>query len=155
MIRQYLRSTWEGSIIFRGMINTGKYAGLLLLAFIGLPQSPLRAQDLSVYAELTIAPRICILNEKNELCDEKIVLEWRSDKKTSLCLFSSIGTTATKCWQEAMEGMLELDVSVDETVTFQLRDYHNELVVLASAEFKVMRDKKKYRRSRRNPWSFF
>lgn len=152
---QFSRFTWGGSIIFRGMISTGKQVGLLLLAFIGVPQSSLRAQDLSVSAELNIAPRICILNEKNALCDEKITLEWRSDKRTSLCLFSSIGNTAEKCWQEATEGMLELDVLVDETVTFQLRDYHNELVVLASAEFKVMRDQKKYRRSRRNPWSFF
>jgi len=106
-------------------------------------------------AVVSITPRICILSEDIDECEESVQLEWKADTERSLCLYESASSTPIQCWQNQQQGNIQLPLSVSETVEFELRDYNDSLLVLAKTEFKVMHDKKKYRRSRRNPWSFF
>lgn len=113
------------------------------------------ANETPVSMEFTIAPRLCILNEKTELCQQQVSLLWKSSQPMALCLYQGQRSSPEQCWKDAISGELQLNLNVEDSVMFQLRDFEDELRVLAAAEFKVLRDKKKYRRSRRNPWSFF
>ncbi|TVZ40146.1 Protein of unknown function (DUF3019) [Alteromonadaceae bacterium 2753L.S.0a.02] len=113
------------------------------------------AQQPQHNVELNVVPRICILSEDSKECDEKVHLVWESAEIRSVCLYQGVDSIPLQCWENVSTGELNYSLSVDESVEFQLRDYHNDLIVLANTEFKVVHDKKKYRRSRRNPWSFF
>jgi len=108
-----------------------------------------------VSMDFSVKPRLCILSEDTERCEQQVSLAWKSSEPLSLCLYSSQHNMPSQCWEDAVSGELQMELDVEDTVIFQLRDYYDDLRVLAGAEFKVVRDKKKYRRSRRNPWSFF
>lgn len=105
--------------------------------------------------DLVIVPRICILSENSPDCFEQITISWSMENARSVCLFAVDKVIPVACWEGADSGDVQIELNTEESVNFELRDYENTLIVLATAEFKVVHDKKKYRRSRRNPWSFF
>ena len=105
-------------------------------------------------AEVQVSPHICLLADNNVSCADRIRISWRSDRRESFCLIAN-QPAPLKCWNNSDSGELELDIDTAETIVYELRDYETLMVVFARAEFKVVQDNKKYRRSRRNPWSFF
>lgn len=163
--------TWEGCIIFnfRGNRHRRSHWSFKLTR---AAQTPVRctllvsvasiclvvaagAENYTNSTEITLTPRICILSEETKTCEETVMIHWRTDARRSTCLYRSEEASPIECWQQESAGELELTLTAEESVEFELRDFDNDLVVLAKAEFKVLHDRKKYRRSRRNPWSFF
>jgi len=106
-------------------------------------------------ANLTVVPRICVLSETAEKCEQFIHLSWSTPHQQNVCLYNAADQSILKCWEQVQQGEIDMLITVDETVSFELRDAQDNLIVIAKTEFKVMRDQKQYRRSRRNPWSFF
>jgi len=128
---------------------------LLFLSCLSCMAVSAFSQEANISAELSVMPRICVLNEQVERCEEFVQITWKTDQQRSLCLYRAADGFILKCWQDVNTGEVDLPISVNESIAFELRDSEDELIVIARTEFKVMRDKKKYRRGRRNPWSFF
>lgn len=104
---------------------------------------------------MRVKPRICILSSDSERCEEFLHIHWKAGLHRSICLFEQAAEEPIQCWHNSSEGSAKLAVETNESMFFELRESNNTLSLLATAEFKVVHDNKKYRRSRRNPWSFF
>ncbi|MBX2858174.1 MAG: DUF3019 domain-containing protein [Cellvibrionaceae bacterium] len=106
--------------------------------------------------KLNIKPRICVLAQGEKNCEDKINIRWSTkDKhKLSACLFKGEATMPIRCWQNRRSGIYKIAIETDRSLMFTLRNSSEELL-LAQKEFEVVHDSKRYRRSRRNPWSFF
>lgn len=135
----------EGSIIFNRAYT------LVWLCFAGLA---LRAEATDLpQIEFVLKPRLCVLSEAEEACFDEVEIRWTADKGMNLCLYRDSFDAPLKCWQEAEQGSHHLSLSASRNITFQLRD--SGQAVMVSESFEVINDHKKYRRQRRNPWSFF
>ena len=103
--------------------------------------------------QFSLKPRLCVLTEGEEACYDELKVTWQAKSSRSLCLYKGGDESPLKCWSNATQGDHRFILSASENVTFQLREPNKKLVV--SEAFEVIHDRKKYRRQRRNPWSFF
>ncbi|HEY7772239.1 MAG TPA: DUF3019 domain-containing protein [Marinagarivorans sp.] len=104
--------------------------------------------------ELTIKPKVCVLNNDNETCLDELNINWRSDNTRSLCLYQKRQPTPLACWENTNKGSHTMALNTNTSLNFLLREsQHDEL--LASETFEVIHDHKQYRRARRNAWAFF
>lgn len=135
-----------GCIIFK--LRDFKF-GLLICA---LNSGSVIAADIP-QLQFSVKPNLCVLSEDEEACYDELEVRWSAEQQLSLCLYQSDRELPLKCWTEATEGEHRFLLSATHDVTFQLRESNKNLLV--SEAFEVVQDKKKYRRQRRNPWSFF
>jgi hypothetical protein len=109
--------------------------------------------------QFSLRPRMCVLSAKESRCDDQITATWQSSETKDICLYRQGGVKAIACWVGKKEGQHTFVLSTDEAVSFQLRRQEKLTskrdTVLASETFLVTQSQKKYRRARRNPWSFF
>ncbi len=103
--------------------------------------------------QFSLKPRLCVLTENEEACYDELEVSWSADETMNLCLYQGEREQALKCWKGVASGTHRFLLSASSDVTFQLRELDKDLVVTEA--FHVIHDQKKYRRSRRNPWSFF
>ncbi len=94
-----------------------------------------------------------MLTEDEDACYDELEVRWSAPEKMSLCLFQTDLDQPLRCWSDASGGEHKFIVSATRDVTFQLRERNQNTLV--SEAFEVIHDQKKYRRQRRNPWSFF
>jgi hypothetical protein len=102
----------------------------------------------------SIKPRLCVLNTTEESCRDELEITWRAAEKISLCLHQVDKTDPLRCWQNEKEGVYRFEIVASETTEFQLRDINSD-ISMGAQQFEVVYNDKKYRRARRNPWSFF
>ena|GEM_PF-979234 len=152
-----LNSVCHSGLGYSALLNDSRSAaGVLFLWLVSGLTSVFAAEESArLSSELHLAPRICVLAEQMAECRETVRFTWKTDKLRSVCLYRLSDNEMIKCWQQVSEGELEIGIEAGESIIFELRDLDTDLLVLAQTEFKVMRDVKKYRRGRRNPWSFF
>jgi hypothetical protein len=141
-----------GCIIFNGkrltIINAITYCFFLTkIAY---------AKDISAPIQLTLKPNICVLSGAESQCEEILVAEWKAqnDQHYSLCLFQRNSSAPIECWKNANFGAVQFTQTIAATTIFELRDSNNR-ILLGQQAFQVINAHKKFRRSRRNPWSFF
>ena len=117
---------------------------------------PSNAKDEAAQIQLEMKPTICVLSETESRCEGVFSAEWTAEnnRSYSLCLFQSTSKTPIECWQNVSYGKTEFTRSIVTTTIFELRDMNNQML-LGQEIFQVINTKKKYQRSRRNPWSFF
>lgn len=163
----------EGSTIFDGGVlkrvratqpTPGRFLTALLFT-AGLPGSPLLASDLhpaesSASAsslpliQFSIKPRLCVLNAGEEVCRDELEVRWQAAQKRSLCLYQQDKTQPLRCWQNATRGEYQFELTASASTDFELRETETG-TALSDQRFQVVYNDKKYRRARRNPWSFF
>lgn len=112
------------------------------------------AEDKLPAIEFSIKPRLCVLSEGEEFCEDELEISWMSDKPRSLCLYQSDKTLPLRCWEDERKGKHRFALSIASNVEFNLREIDKNFL-LVSQEFEVVQDNTQYRRKRRNPWSFF
>lgn len=138
-------------------------AGLFLAA--QLPGSYAFANDLSTAGsgtssavlpliQFSIKPRLCVLNAGEEVCRDELEVKWQSAQMRSLCLYQIDKTKPLHCWQDATQGDYQFELMTSVTTDFQLREKDSDKM-LSDQRFQVVYNEKKYRKARRNPWSFF
>lgn len=103
--------------------------------------------------EFSMKPRLCVLTGDEEACYDELQIRWRAQQKMNLCLYRSDFEKPLHCWLGQMEGEHRFVLTTSENVTFSLKESERGLEV--SEAFEVIHDSKRYRRPRRNPWSFF
>ena len=105
--------------------------------------------------QLTMKPNICVLSETESHCEDILVAEWKAedDQHYSPCLFQENNLTPIECWKDVNFGIVKFTKTISSTTLFELRDSNNK--TLDQQIFQVINARKKFQRSRRNPWSFF
>lgn len=104
--------------------------------------------------QFSIKPRLCVLSEGEELCHDELEIRWTSENRRSLCLYRTDKSSPLNCWNRAFSGEHHVEISASRNVNFQLKEIENQNLVVTEA-FEVVQDNTKYRRRRRNAWSFF
>jgi hypothetical protein len=104
--------------------------------------------------QFSIKPNLCVLSAGEEVCRDQLAIKWSSAIMRSLCLYQAELQQPLRCWQHATQGEHQFELNANATTTFQLRDTESQQP-LSDQTFQVVYNDKKYRRQRRNPWSFF
>lgn len=104
--------------------------------------------------QFSIKPRLCVLNAGEEVCRDELEVKWLSAQARSLCLYQTDKTEPLRCWQDATQGEYQFELTASVSTDFQLRALDSG-TSLSDQRFQVVYNEKKYRKARRNPWSFF
>jgi hypothetical protein len=104
--------------------------------------------------QFSIKPRLCVLNAGEEVCRDELEVKWLSAQARSLCLYQSDKAEPLRCWQNATNGEYQFELTASVSTDFQLRELDSD-TTLSDQRFQVVYNEKKYRKARRNPWSFF
>lgn len=104
--------------------------------------------------QFSIKPRLCVLNAGEEVCRDELEVKWQSAQTRSLCLYQTDKTEPLRCWQDTTHGDYQFELMASTTTDFQLRETDSDKT-LSDQRFQVVHHDKKYRKARRNPWSFF
>ncbi|PCK03416.1 MAG: peptidoglycan-binding LysM [Alteromonadaceae bacterium] len=102
----------------------------------------------------SVKPRLCVLSERERHCSDKLELKWQAPTRQSLCLHRSDQASAIKCWTRKFSGIHEVEISTADDIEFQLVAVTDQ-APLVTQTFEVVKSDVKYRRRRRNAWSFF
>ncbi|WP_020210448.1 DUF3019 domain-containing protein [Gilvimarinus chinensis] len=112
--------------------------------------------DEAAAVQLEIRPSLCILERGEQVCDDEVQISWSAEQSYSACLYASGSQKPIRCWEHSRNGNYTSMLAAQDDIYFQLIDTAEaQRKVLASAAFEVVADAQKYRRRRRNPWSFF
>lgn len=142
-----------GCTIFRKVSRVELQWVAALLAACGSVM-PALASDSVPFIEFTIKPRLCVLSEGEEMCQDELEIAWTSETPRSLCLFRSDQEVPIRCWEDQHAGAHRFAIEVANDVDFHLREADDDMLLVSQA-FEVVHDNTQYRRRRRNPWSFF
>jgi hypothetical protein len=104
--------------------------------------------------QFSIKPRLCVLNAGEEVCRDELEVKWLAAQKRSLCLYQTDKTEPLRCWENATRGEYQFELTASVSTDFQLRELDSD-TALSDQRFQVVYNEKKYRKARRNPWSFF
>lgn len=133
---------------------------LLLLALL-LPGAYARAETSAAQSssslpliQFSIKPRLCVLNAGEEVCHDELQVKWESPVVRSLCLFQTDKSEPLRCWEQETRGEYQFELTASVSTDFQLREQQSDKP-LSDQRFQVVYNDKKYRKARRNPWSFF
>lgn len=102
----------------------------------------------------SIKPRICVLADGEQACEDLLEIHWSSPEARSLCLYQDGQPLPLECWTKAHSGRFEFQLTASSSTNFHLRTQDSEQT-LGREVFEVVHQQKQYRKQRRNPWSFF
>lgn len=153
-----------GCTIFDGNLLSARaltsFAAFLFLA-AWLPGSYALANDLPNTSssalpliQFSIKPRLCVLNAGEEVCRDELEVKWLAAQARSLCLYQTDKPEPLRCWENAIQGEYQFELTASVSTDFQLRELDSD-TSLSDQRFQVVYNEKKYRKARRNPWSFF
>ncbi|MDO6747235.1 DUF3019 domain-containing protein [Gilvimarinus sp. 1_MG-2023] len=104
--------------------------------------------------QLTVRPSLCILERGQTHCRNNVEVHWQAARQYSVCLFAQGQAEPLDCWEKSRHGAYSSQLHTEDDINFQLIKVADRQV-LASHAFEVVADAQRYRRRRRNPWSFF
>ncbi len=104
--------------------------------------------------QFSIKPRLCVLAAGEEVCHDELTVKWSAAEARSLCLYQSDKVQPLRCWENATQGEYQFELTASVSTDFQLRENATQKP-LSDQRFRVVYNDKKYRKERRNPWSFF
>ncbi len=121
---------------------------LMLLAF------PSRASETDAAEwRLSVRPSICVSYDSGQPCTMAMEVRWEADAQADVCLRDALDEPPLHCWENALQGSVEVSYSNTEDVLYQLVEQATD-TVLAEAEIKVInRDLRSSRTRRRHVWS--
>ena len=129
------------------------YGCLLVFAILLAPTAGIRAEQNKEKPGLYIHPKNCV-TQGNEPCRLPLEIFWRLPDPFDVCLFIATQENNLACWQDAVTGSRLFDMTLDRTTLFELRRQKTDHVIYDKT-FTVYRKVKRFRKKRRNPWSFY
>lgn len=103
---------------------------------------------------LLIKPKSCVIEEKNENCEATVKVQWRLKSNRNVCLYIDSQNRALACWKNKLFVSEYFTIDISSHVNFQLRDKITNQIIY-STPFSLYLKLAKYRKKRRNPWSFY
>jgi hypothetical protein len=129
-------------------------AGILPGSYVHADDSASNQSSSLPLIQFSIKPRLCVLNAGEEVCRDELEVKWQSAQARSLCLYQSDKADPLRCWRDATAGEYQFELTASVSTDFQLRELDTN-TSLSDQRFQVVYNEKKYRKARRNPWSFF
>lgn len=158
MIIRSTRSSWGVCTISDGIRRDAKglrlYVNLVFLAALSLGSYACASDSSNSAIQFSIKPQLCVLNEGEEICRDQLLVSWQSAVALSPCLYRLDQEQSLHCWEQTTAGEYEFKFTTRHTTDFELRAQQSKQLI-SSQRFQVLFSEKKYRRVRRNPWSFF
>lgn len=111
------------------------------------------AEDLPAI-HFSLKPRLCVLADGEEQCQDQLEIMWSSEQARSLCLYQNDQPMPLHCWSNTTRGEYRFVITTNASTDFQLREDDSD-TALGREQFEVVHQQKRYRKSRRNPWNFF
>ncbi|KZN69827.1 DUF3019 domain-containing protein [Pseudoalteromonas luteoviolacea] len=103
-------------------------------------------------AALKVKPMICMVKSIGQICEMTIAIQWQTTTAQDVCLYQD--TQKLKCWQGTQQAKAKLNISLEQDMTFSLKNARME--TLAAQKVKVNAAlSRKYRRKLKSDWSFF
>jgi hypothetical protein len=140
-----------GCIIFN---PTNNWLKNIITAVILFHVAFLRADDLSPIVEFQLKPKLCVLSSQETLCNNLFIVEWHARQNLSVCIFRHKIDKPLECWDNHQFGNTQFFLGIKETTIFELREMNTQKII-ATQQYDVVYEQKKYAKFRRNPWSFF
>ncbi len=103
-------------------------------------------------ASLAIKPITCVVKSLGEACQMKANVTWQTPMLQSVCLFQD--KQKLKCWVKQNQVSEMLDVTLDKTMVFSLRDKKQNTLVEQTIKVHAL-SSRKYRRKLKSDWSLF
>lgn len=122
-----------------------------LLTFASLFVS---SNELDASHGLFIKPKSCVVETTNEHCEKIVEVQWKLKNSRNVCLFIEKQNRPLACWKNETFITDNFTIDIASNVNFQLRDEITNQVIY-SAPFSLYLKLAKYRKKRRNPWSFY
>ena len=133
------------------ILNLQRYLVLSCLLFVN---QGISSDELNEPVGLFLKPKSCVVEEKDKSCEASIQVEWRLKSKRSVCLTNDSQPRALACWQNKSFNVENFTIDINSNTRFYLRDQiTNEIIY--STPFNLYLKLVKYRKKRRNPWSFY
>jgi len=87
---------------------------------LGFPHLSFAEEPQAQYS-LVIEPEQCVAMRQGQVCYVDVKMNWRAKKVDNYCLFSSLQTKALQCWDSALTGAFQLEMSANENIIFNLK----------------------------------
>jgi len=114
----------------------------------------LSSNELDASYGLFIKPKSCIIETKDERCESTIEVQWKLTNSRNVCLFIEEQKRPLACWKNKFFITDNFTIDIASNVNFQLQDETTNQVIYTSP-FSLYLKLAKYRKKRRNPWSFY
>ncbi len=101
---------------------------------------------------LVIKPITCVVKSLGEACQMTANVAWQSPISQDLCLFQD--NQRLKCWVKKDKVSELVDVTLDKTMVFSLRDKKQRTLVEQTIKVHAL-SSSKYRRKLKSDWSLF
>ncbi|HBR97335.1 MAG TPA: hypothetical protein DD979_08145 [Gammaproteobacteria bacterium] len=102
---------------------------------------------------LFLSPKSCVLEDEVS-CQLPIDVLWLLPQAWDVCLFIVTQEENLACWEDTLSQRSQYRLTLDRNTQFELRREDTDRVIF-SETFKVYKKVKRFRRKRRNPWSFY
>ena len=127
---------------------------LILLSILVCPAFGAADEHDDREMRLTVKPVLCITDRRTPHCDMSFLVVWRSSVSGYYCLFSDLGDTPLRCWNEELTGELTDERTVEAEFSYWMAGDDRNLR-LAQVEVEVLRmdsDDRRRRRRTRHVW---
>ena len=131
-----------------------KLSTCLIYSFLLFVSLSISSTEASEDYGLFIKPKSCVIEEKNEHCETNVEVQWRLKSNRNVCLYIDSQNRALACWKGKSFINENFAIDISSHVNFQLRDKMTNQIIY-SAPFSLYLKLVKYRKKRRNPWSFY
>lgn len=111
------------------------------------------SDELRNVPKLEVKPAQCVSLRQGQKCFVNVDLSWQVAKTGKYCLYSTLQDAELKCWTTLTKGHYQLDLVIENNVTFTLRS-KDDGIVIASAELELAWVHKKSRLSH-SSWRVF
>lgn len=101
---------------------------------------------------LVIKPITCVVKSLGDACQMKASVIWQSSESQDVCLFQD--KQQLKCWAKQNQVSEMVNVTLDKTMVFSLRDTKQRTLVEQTIKVHAL-SSRKYRRKLKSDWSLF
>ncbi len=104
--------------------------------------------------EITVKPRLCIVDKRTPACESTFTVAWRSRETGYYCVFNELEPDALHCWPQQSAGRLDDERRVSEAFSYTLNEGEDGPAV-ATAVVEVLEkgsDDRRRRRRTRHVW---
>jgi len=103
---------------------------------------------------LSVKPMLCIIDKRTPLCELAFLVAWESDHDGYYCLFNDFREAPLRCWNDARDGQLDDERSVDQSFSYWMTgdDGDNRLAMVAVEVLRMDTDDRRRNRRTRHVW---
>ncbi len=126
----------------------------LLTAFLLLTISLPAPAEEPAEVELNVKPLLCIVDKRTPSCEMTFEVRWESRESGYYCVLNDIEPLPLRCWDEARQGELEDERSVEQDFSYAVNE-GGDAPPVAAVTVEVLRmdsDDRRRRRRTRHVW---